>query len=71
MKDFIREILTEELSDYTGIDTFFGKSPLLKYLDLKMGAIFGNTKTRRSLANIYAVYSILHFYEADYYNNPI
>lgn len=70
MKEFIRKILVEELPQLSDIeiDSFFDRSPLLKYLDLKTGAIFGNAKTRRSLANIYAIYSILHFYEADYYN---
>jgi hypothetical protein len=43
---------------------------LLQYLDLKTGAIFGNTKTRRSLANIYAIYAILHFYNDEYHNRP-
>jgi hypothetical protein len=72
MKEFIRKVLVEELPGLNGekIDDFFAKSPLLKYLDLKTGAIFGNTKTRRSLANIYAIYSILHFYETDFYNKP-
>ena len=51
-------------------DAFFEKSPLLKYLDLKTGAISGNTKTRRSLANIYAIYSILYFYSSDFYEKP-
>jgi len=72
MKEFIREILHEELPNLNAeaVNAFFAKSPLLKYLDLKTGAIFGNTKTRRSLANIYAIYSILYFYENDYYNKP-
>jgi hypothetical protein len=72
MKDFIGKILQRELSEqpHIDIDSFFEKSPLLKYLDLKTGAIFGNSKTRRSLANIYAIYSILHFYQDDYYNKP-
>ena len=68
MKDFIRKILNDELCG--DIDSFFNKSPLLKYLDLKTGAILGNSKTRRSLTNIYAIYSILYFYEMDYYNKP-
>jgi hypothetical protein len=72
MKDFIKEILSNEFKDSAGFDSeeFFNKSPLLKYLDLKTGAIFGNTKTRRSLANIYAIYSILHYYSHDYYEQP-
>ena len=34
-----------------------------------MKAVHGNCKTRRSLANIYAVYSILHFYQEDFYQD--
>ena len=49
------------------VDSLFNKSPLLRYLDMKTGAISGTTKTRRSLANIYAIYSILHFYSVDFY----
>lgn len=45
-------------------------SLLLQYLDKKMKAVHGNSKTRRSLANIYAIYAILHFYEEDFYNKP-
>jgi len=52
------------------IKSLFDKSPLLKYLDSKMGAISGGDKTRRSLGNIYAIYSILHFYSKDFYNKP-
>ena len=36
---------------------------MLQYLDAKMKAVHGNSKTRRSLANIYAIYSILYFYQ--------
>ena len=35
-----------------------------------MKAVHGNSKTRRSLANIYAIYSLLHYYVDDYYNKP-
>ncbi|MCL2016571.1 MAG: hypothetical protein FWG68_10035 [Defluviitaleaceae bacterium] len=72
MKEFIQNILLRELPHMNGeeITEFFGRSPLLQYLDAKMGAIFGDSKTRRSLANIYAIYSILHFYEGEYYNQP-
>jgi len=72
MKDFIKEIIVETFKNSHDFDinAFFEKSPLLKYLDLKTGAIWGNTKTRRSLANIYAIYSILYFYSNDYFNKP-
>ncbi|MCL1880662.1 MAG: hypothetical protein FWF76_00620 [Oscillospiraceae bacterium] len=70
MKEFVREILIEELPDFNAeeVDAFFADSLLLRYLDLKTGAIFGDSKTRRSFGNIYAIYSILHFYMDDYYN---
>ena len=71
MKEFIKKILIEELKEeQINIDDFFAESPLLRYLDLKTGAIFGNAKTRRSLANIYAIYSILHFYQDEYFDRP-
>ena len=72
MKDFIKVILIKHFEKQSDIDinAIFNNSPLLQYLDLKMGAILGNSKTRRSLANIYAIYSILHFYRNDFFNKP-
>ncbi|MCL1892830.1 MAG: hypothetical protein FWG02_01165 [Holophagaceae bacterium] len=73
MKDFIRRIIVEAFQQADidfNVDSFFNNSPLLRYLDLKTGAIFGNTKARRSLANIYAIYSILHFYSNDFFQKP-
>jgi len=65
---FVKEILQNEYPhDYQQI---YDSSLLLQYLDKKMKAVHGNSKTRRSLANIYAIYSILHFYQADYFNQP-
>ena len=51
MKDFIRKIIIDYFKDTSDFNTdlFFDKSPLLKYLDLKTGAIFGNTKTELSV----------------------
>lgn len=66
MREFIEEILKKEYKN--NYEAIFNSSPLLQYLDLKMGAVYGNSKTRRSLANIYAIYSILHFYNKDFYN---
>lgn len=63
MKDFIEEILREEFGD-SYID-IYNSSELIKYINLKSGAIDGDSKTRRSLGNIYAIYSILHFYVED------
>ncbi len=48
----------------------YNKSELIKYFNLKSNAIHGNSKSRRSLANWYAIYSILHFYkENNFINN--
>lgn len=67
-EDFIKEILTKDYPDeYQAI---YNDSMLLQYLDKKMKAVHGDSKTRRSLANIYAIYSILHFYQNDFYNQP-
>ena len=72
MKEFIKKILKKSFpkKKEEDIDIFFQDSSLLKYLDLKMGAIYGSDKSRRSLANIYAIYSILHFYQKDFYSKP-
>lgn len=64
-EEFIEDALKKEFpSDY---QQMYDNSPMLQYLDKKMNAVHGNSKTRRSLANIYAVYSILHFYTEEYY----
>lgn len=64
---FVVDILQKEYpKDYQKI---YDKSPMLQYLDKKMKAVHGNSKTRRSLANIYAIYSILYFYQHDFYEN--
>ena len=50
---FVADILKAEYPmDYQKI---YDKSPMLQYLDKKMKAVHGNSKTRRSLANIYAI----------------
>lgn len=66
MKDFIKDILAKHYG--TDCEKVFEKSPLFQYLDFKMFAIYGNVKSRRSLANIYAIYSILYFYTQDFHN---
>jgi hypothetical protein len=68
MKEFIKDILLEDFGDE--YENIFNQSDLLQYLDLKTSAIFGNSKTRKSLANIYAIYSILNFYIDTFYNDP-
>ncbi len=65
MRQFIEIILKKMYGD-AWLD-IFENSPLLKYLDAKMGAIEGDSKTRRSLANIYAIYSITKHYEPEFY----
>lgn len=67
-EEFVKEILKEE-HPYN-FQHIYDSSLLLQYLDKKMKAVHGNSKTRRSLANIYAIYSILHFYQVDFYNQP-
>lgn len=67
-EEFIKEILQAE--HHGNFQQIYDSSLLLQYLDKKMKAVHGNSKTRRSLANIYAIYSILHFYQADFYNQP-
>ena len=73
MKEFTKIILNKYYKKNTklNINELFDNSPLLKYLNLKMGAISGNSKTRRNLANIYAIYSLLYFYKDEFYNKPI
>lgn len=68
MKAFIRVIL-EKYFDKVDSINIYNKSPLLQYLNLKTSAIYSNTKARRSLANLYAVYAILYFYKQDFYQN--
>lgn len=67
-EEFVKEILQAEHPD--NFQQIYDSCLLLQYLDKKMKAVHGNSKTRRSLANIYAIYSILHFYQADFYNQP-
>lgn len=67
-ESFIEKILKEDHPDH--FQQIYDSSLLLQYLDKKMKAVHGNSKTRRSLANIYAVYSILYFYKDDYFNKP-
>jgi hypothetical protein len=65
---FVREILMAAYDSEA--TTVYESSLLLQYLDKKMRAVHGDSKTRRSLANIYAIYAILHFYAADFYGKP-
>lgn len=65
-EDFVKEILQADYPhEYQNV---YNNSQLLQYLDKKMKAVHGNSKSRRSLANIYAIYSILYFYQDDFYD---
>ena len=67
MEKFIEDTMKEFYpSSYKSI---YKKSPLLQYLNLKSSAIHGNSNSRRSLGNIYAIYSILYFYLKEKYQN--
>lgn len=62
---FVESILKEEYPQL--YQKIYDGSPLLQYLDKKMKAVHGDCKARRSLANIYAIYSILYFYQKDFF----
>lgn len=66
-EQFIKEILNEAFGK-EGCK-IYSQSLLLQYLDKKTKAIHGNSKTRRSLGNIYALYSILFYYIGRFYQN--
>lgn len=67
-ENFVKDILIEDFpAEYQAV---YNNSMLLQYLDKKMKAVHGDSKTRRSLANIYAIYSILYFYKNDFFNQP-
>ncbi len=66
MKQFIEDILEKHFPCES--KKIYDKSPLIKFLDSKMGAINGNSKSRRSLGTIYAIYSIINFYIEEFYN---
>ena len=66
-ENFIREILVADYSKE--FQKVYDESMLLQYLDKKMKAVHGDSKSRRSLASIYAIYSILYFYKEDFFNN--
>lgn len=68
MEQFVKDILVENYGEENAL-SFYEKSPLIRYLDKKMGAIHGDSKTRRSLANIYAIYSILYYYVDEFYQD--
>ena len=70
MKGFIQDILIRDFG-FDNYNSVFEHSELLQYLDKKTSAVNGNTKARKSFGNIYAIYSILHFYMKDgFYFHP-
>lgn len=64
---YIKEILKSDFGD--NWEKIYKASDLIKYLNLKSGAIHGNSKSRRSLANWYAIYAILHYYKEEGFVN--
>ncbi len=62
---FVKEILENEFENK--YQEVYDNSLLLQYLDKKMKAVHGDSKTRRSLANIYAIYSIIYYYNEEFY----
>ncbi|MDO5581729.1 MAG: hypothetical protein Q4G69_11420 [Planctomycetia bacterium] len=68
VETFIENILKTDFSE--NYQSVYDNSPLLQYLDKKMKAVHGNSKARRSLGSIYAIYSILHFYQKDFFKKP-
>jgi len=67
-ESFVEKILRESFP--VNFQKIYDSSLLLQYLDKKMKAVHGNSKTRRSLGNIYAIYSILHFYQNEFKEKP-
>ena len=65
---FIEDILKQEYpNNYQNV---YDGSLLIQFLDKKMKAVHGNTKARRSLGTIYAIYSILYFYKDEFFDCP-
>lgn len=67
MRKFIEEILKSDFKE--NYENIFQNSELLQYIDKKTNAITGNSKSRKNLGNIYAIYAFLHFYSEKFYNN--
>ena len=59
MRKFIEEILKEDFKE--NYENIFQNSELLQYIDKKTNAITGNSKSRKNLGNIYAIYAFLYF----------
>lgn len=61
MLDFVAAIMDEEY--HAESEKVFQESLLIQYLNSKMNAVNGNSKSRRNFANIYAIYSLLIAYK--------
>lgn len=68
MEHFVYEILEKHFPG--NAEKIYDQSLFIQYLDKKSGAIHGTAKTRRSLANYYAIYSILYFYVSEFFGRP-
>ncbi len=68
MEAFVGKIISQFFPER--IEEIYLGSPLIQYLDKKSGAIHGGSKTRRSLANYYAIYSLVCLYIEDFYEKP-
>ncbi|MCM1048373.1 MAG: hypothetical protein NC433_08105 [Clostridiales bacterium] len=69
MLDFVVSIMNEEYN-MEGKNVF-QESLLIQYLNSKMNAVNGNSKSRRNFANIYAIYSLLVAYKEIQENSEI
>ena len=61
IEPYIKKILVADFGE--DWENVYRNAALIQYLNLKSGAIHGNSKSRRSLANWYAIYAILYFYQ--------
>lgn len=61
VEDYIKKILEDSYGD--DWENVYKKSELIQYLNSKSNAIHGDSHSRRSLANWYAIYAILTFYK--------
>lgn len=66
-EEFIETILKKNFgNEFLNI---YNNSLLIQYLDRKTGAVHKDIKSRRSLTNIYAIYSILDRYIEDFFED--
>lgn len=69
MEKYIKDILIGKYIDEEMAEDVYKKSEILQYFNLKSNAIHGSVKSRRSLANWYAIYGILVFYKEYNFTN--